>query len=155
MDSVYVRHLSEGDWRLFRSIRLDALADALGTDHPEFRRESEFTGVRWRRRLREHAQFAVFIGARAVGLVGGQPQDADTVYLYSLWLEPAARGLGLATLLVDAVVRWARQHDAHTVRLRVEIANTTARGVYESLGFAVAPDNPRPHDELAMTMTVS
>lgn len=150
----YVRRLAEPDWHMLRAVRLAALADSLGLDDPAYRRESEFTATRWRRRLREHAQFAVFVGERAVGLVAAQPDGADTVYLYSLWLEPAARGLGLAALLIDAVVEWARRRGSHTVRLRVETANTVARNVYAGLGFTARPGDTTADTQMAMTLTV-
>ncbi len=57
------------------------------------------------------------------------------MYLYSLWLDPQARGQGLARPLVTAAIEWARTRKAHTVTLRVAADNTQARGVYENLGF--------------------
>lgn len=156
--TVGVRRLTETDWRLFRTIRLGALADSLGSDDEPYLQESAFTAVQWRRRLRDHAQFAAFLGERAVGLVAAQPENHDTVYLYSLWLAPDARGRGLARLLVDAVVRWARSRSARTVRLRVNAGNVTALAIYESMGFEPADRNssetPGPHGELPMTLNV-
>ena len=52
-----------------------------------------------------------------------------------MWLDPAARGQGLARPLVAAAVDWARDRRARTVTLRVASDNAAARGVYESLGF--------------------
>ena len=49
--------------------------------------------------------------------------NAETVYLYSLWLDPAARGQGLARPLVAAAVDWARDRRARTVTLRVAADN--------------------------------
>lgn len=151
-----VRRLTEADWRPFRTIRLRALADSLGTGDPQYRQESAFTATQWRRRLREHAQFAAFLRERPVGLIAAQPESRDTVYVYSLWLDPAARGFGLARPLIEAAVDWARNRCAHTVRLRVAAGNTVARGVYESMGFTVSgAETPGPQPELAMVLTVS
>jgi ribosomal protein S18 acetylase RimI-like enzyme len=78
------------------------------------------------------------------------------VYLYSLWLDPTARGQGLARPLVAAAVDWARDRRARTVTLRVAADNTVARGVYESLGFSLnAGESPRERGEVAMTLSVS
>ncbi|WP_396934384.1 GNAT family N-acetyltransferase [Mycolicibacterium sp.] len=155
-DTAQVRRLTEADWRLFCAIRLRALADSLGPRDPQCRQESAFTAAQWRRRLREHAQFAAFLRERPVGLIAAQPESRDTVYLYSLWLDPAARGFGLARLLIDAAVEWARRRSAHTVRLRVATGNTVARGVYESMGFTVSGvETPGSQPELAMVLTVS
>jgi ribosomal protein S18 acetylase RimI-like enzyme len=151
-----VSRLTEADWRVFAAVRLRALADSLGENDPQYRQEAAFTAAKWRRRLRDHAQFAVLIGERPVGLIGAQLENADTVYLYSLWLDPPARGRGLARPLVAAAVEWARQRRARTVTLRVAADNAVARGVYESLGFSLnAAENPSDRGEVAMTLSVS
>jgi len=109
-----VARLTESDWRVFAGVRLRALTDSLGENDPQFQQEAAFTAAQWRRRLRDHAQFAALIGNRPVGLIGAQQENAETVYLYSLWLDPTARGHGLARPLVGAAVDWAR--DAKSAR---------------------------------------
>jgi len=151
-----VTRLTERDWRVFAVIRLRALTDSLGENDPQYQKEVGFTAAQWRRRLRDHAQFAALIGDRAVGLIAAQRENPDSVYLYSLWLDPAARGRGLARPLVAAAVDWARDQRVRTVTLRVASDNVAARGVYESLGFAAqALEGPSPADEVAMTLSVN
>jgi ribosomal protein S18 acetylase RimI-like enzyme len=148
--------LTESDWQAFAVVRLRALTDSLGADDPQYVHESAFTAAQWRRRLRDHAQFAALVDDRPVGLIAAQKENRDTVYLYSLWLTPDARGHGLARPLVEAAVDWARGQRARTVTLRVAADNAVARGVYESLGFtveSVTSDNRRP--ELAMALSVT
>jgi ribosomal protein S18 acetylase RimI-like enzyme len=150
-----VERLSESDWRVFAGVRLRALTDSLGERDPQYQQEVAFTAAQWRRRLRDHAQFAALIDDRPVGLIGAQQENVDTIYLYSLWLDPSARGHGLARALVAAGVDWARNRRARTVKLRVAVDNSVARGVYESLGFAVLPvENASPRDEVAMSLSV-
>jgi ribosomal protein S18 acetylase RimI-like enzyme len=151
-----VARLTESDWHVFAGVRLRALTDSLGANDPQYQQESTFTAAQWRRRLRDHAQFAALIGNRPVGLIGAQQENAETVYLYSLWLDPAARGHGLARSLVATAVDWARNCRARTVTLRVALDNAVARGVYESLGFTVgAPETASPRGEVAMSLSVS
>ena len=151
-----VARLTESDWRVFAGVRLRALTDSLGENDPQYQQEASFTAAQWRRRLRDHAQFAALIGSRPVGLIGAQQEDPETVYLYSLWLDPAARGHGLARPLVAAAVDWARGRRARTVTLRVAPDNAVARGVYESLGFTIAAaETGSPRGEMAMTLSVS
>jgi RimJ/RimL family protein N-acetyltransferase len=151
-----VARLTDSDWRVFATVRLRALADSLGENDPQYQQEAAFTAAQWRRRLREHAQFAVLIGERPVGLIGAQLENAENVYLYSLWLDPTARGQGLARPLVAAAVDWARDRRARTVTLRVAADNTVARGVYEGLGFILnRSEGPSARGEVAMTLSVS
>ncbi len=150
-----VARLTESDWRVFAGVRLRALTDSLGENDAQYQQEAAFTAAQWRRRLRDHAQFAVLVGNRPVGLIGAQQDNAETVYLYSLWLDPAARGQGLARPLVAAAVDWARDRRARTVTLRVAADNAVARGVYESLGFALtAAESPSDRGEVTMTLSV-
>lgn len=154
--SARVARLTESDWQAFAGVRLRALTDSLGADDPQYRQEASFTAAQWRRRLRDHAQFAALIGNRPVGLIGAQQENAETVYLYSLWLDPSARGHGLARPLVAAALDWARDRRARTVNLRVAADNAVARGVYESLGFTVLiAETTGPKNEVAMTLSVS
>ena len=150
-----VDRLTESDWRVFAGVRLRALTDSLGENDPQYQQEATFTAAQWRRRLRDHAQFAAMIGDRPVGLIGAQLENAETVYLYSLWLDPSARGHGLARPLVAAAVEWARDRRVRTVTLRVAADNAVARGVYESLGFTVTSAEIRgPQNEVAMSLSV-
>ncbi|WP_256371147.1 GNAT family N-acetyltransferase [Mycobacterium sp. PS03-16] len=149
-----VTRLTEADWREFAALRMQALAEALGTDDPQYRQESSFTAAQWRRRLRDHAQFAVLVDRRPAGLISAHRQDPESVYLYSLWLDPAVRGHGLARPLIEAAVAWARDQRVTTVTLRVAADNAVARGVYERVGFRVAGATAGPRHELAMSLGV-
>jgi ribosomal protein S18 acetylase RimI-like enzyme len=147
-----VVQLTESDWRVFALVRLRALSDALGVEDAQYREESTFTAAQWRRRLREHAQFAAVLDDHPVGLIAAQQESVESVYLYSLWLDPAARGRGLARRLVLAAVDWARNRKARRVTLRVAADNTVARVVYENLGFTVAGSSVGLRNELSMTL---
>lgn len=54
-------------------------------------------------------------------------------YLLSMYTDPAARGRGIASDLVRAMVDWARAHGYRRVYLH---ASKLGRGVYARLGFA-------------------
>jgi ribosomal protein S18 acetylase RimI-like enzyme len=141
---------------MFAGVRLRALSDTLGERDPQYQKEVTFTAAQWRRRLLAHAQFAAVTGERPIGLIAAQQENDHSVYLYSLWLDPAVRGRGLARRLVSAAVDWARERRAGTVTLRVAMDNAAARGVYESLGFSLmSAENAGPRDEVAMTLSVS
>jgi RimJ/RimL family protein N-acetyltransferase len=153
MSAPPVTRLTESDWRVFAALRLRALTDTLGTGDQQYSQEVSFTAAQWRRRLRAHAQFVARLDGHLVGLIGAQRENTESVYLYSLWLEPVARGRGLGHELVSTAVEWARLEHARTVTLRVDAANTAARGVYEHLGFGVTATS-RKAGELTMSLSV-
>lgn len=135
--------LTESDWEQFAHLRLQALSDAFGTGSAQYLTESRFTPASWQQRLREHAQFALLDSDRPAGLVAAHRERPDTVYLYSLWLDPRVRGRGLARRLVGAALDWARRSGVRTVTLRMAPDNSVARSLYEGFGFTEVPgDDP-------------
>ncbi|MDH6244228.1 GNAT family N-acetyltransferase [Mycobacterium sp. OTB74] len=170
MTGTGVIRLTESDWRLFAALRLRALADSVGNEDAQYLGEVGFTGTQWRRRLRAHAQFAFVEGdagadtggdtRTVLGLIAAQRPNTESVYLYSLWTDPLARGRGVARTLMSAAIDWARDQGASTVTLRVDQANDAARAVYDALGFTVSdqtatPANPAPAGEVIMSLNVS
>jgi RimJ/RimL family protein N-acetyltransferase len=151
-----VARLSESDWQVFAGLRLCALAEAFGADDEQYRREERFTEAHWRRRINDHTQFAAWLSGRPVGLLAAHRESAETVYLYSLWLDPGVRGHGLAHELIAAALRWARELRVRTVYLRVAADNAVARALYAGLGFcAVADaDQAATSGELSMAVTM-
>ena len=136
--------LSSDDWRVWRSLRLAALAeapDAFGSRLAEWIDADE---SRWRARLSIPGAIdlvALDSGTGSpVGMVTGTPaaRRGDGAELISMWVAPAARGRGVATLLIDAVVTWAAVAGAPRLELSVMAENEPARRTYERNGFAVA-----------------
>ena len=133
--------LTESDWEQFAHLRLRALSDAFGTGSEQYLTESQFTPANWQQRLRDHAQFALYVTGAGwpAGLVAAHRERPDTVYLYSLWLDPRVRGRGLARRLVGTALDWARRSGVRTVTLRMAPDNTVARSLYEGFGFTEVP----------------
>jgi ribosomal protein S18 acetylase RimI-like enzyme len=57
-----------------------------------------------------------------------------------MWVDPAARGLGVATSLIAAVADWAIICGAKSLRLSVMPGNEAARRTYEKNGFEITLD---------------
>jgi len=154
MSAIEVIRLTEADWQRFAALRLRALADSVGTEDAQYVNEMDFSGTQWRRRLRAHAQFTAADGDRLIGLIGAQRATAESVYLYSLWTEPADRRRGVARTLLAAAVEWARELRARTVTLRVDPSNTAASSAYAELGFN-ADETCSAAAEITMTLVLS
>lgn len=94
------------------------------------------------------------------GVVGGfRRLDPTEVQLVSLWVDPNARGRGVARSLIRAVASWARDRGAGRVVLFVQEANAPGRALYVRAGFRPTGDREpvgagRPGFKLVVAATV-
>ncbi|MEV4536140.1 GNAT family N-acetyltransferase [Asanoa sp. NPDC049518] len=107
---------------------------------------------RWRDRLRLPGarDLVAYLGDEAVGMATGVPTDPYTVEIISVWVSPAGRGRGVGDALVAAIVAWAAESGATSLRLAVRRDNAPARRLYERAGFRDAGPNEEDPDEILM-----
>jgi len=80
------------------------------------------------------------LGAIGVDLIVSHHRMAYVprrIYLHSLFIDPAARRLGLARRLTRLALDWGRGRGATQARLEMAAPNRSARRLYESVGFRV------------------
>ena len=141
-----IRRVETGDWKRVRDVRLRALA----ADPEAFLETVEtaraFRSEQWRERATPSAEQVTFGEERGdafegmvVGFVRGDPA---TAYLVGMWVAPGLRGSGVAQVLVERVLAWAREHGRTRVLLSVEAGNDRAARLYEKCGFVELPEQP-------------
>jgi ribosomal protein S18 acetylase RimI-like enzyme len=140
--------LSPGDWRIWRDLRLQALAEApyaFGSKLVDWQGDND-REERWRQRLESVPyNVAVSVDGRYAGMASGVPTDrAGVAELISMWVSPAARGRGVGDLLVSCVADWARGTGARQLILNVKVDNPAATALYRRSGFVLA--GPADHD---------
>lgn len=62
-------------------------------------------------------------------------QGVDEVHLLNITVAPPHQRQGLAHLLLQALVLWARSQNTQWLWLEVRVGNARAREVYEKFGF--------------------
>ena len=142
--TIDLRTMSADDWRAWRSVRLAALTDAPGAFGSRLDEWADAPEDRWRARLsipRAIDLLAFDADENApVGMATGTLGDdnGSRAQLISMWVDPAVRGRGVATVLITAISRWAVSIGAATLTLSVMPDNVAARRTYERNGFVVS-----------------
>ncbi|MEO7131548.1 MAG: GNAT family N-acetyltransferase [Dermatophilaceae bacterium] len=145
-----VRVVTPQEWRLWRQLRLTALAEApaaFGSTLADWSGAGD-TEQRWRARLRDVAFNVVLTWqGEPLGMVSATgPDDQGRIELISMWIAPRARGRGVGDEAVRQVLAWAQQrHPVSRVVLSVVTDNDRAIHLYERHGFVDAgpsPDGP-------------
>jgi GNAT superfamily N-acetyltransferase len=164
--SMVVGRLAPGDWAVSRQVRLAALAEAPYAFMSTLEREQAFDEQTWRQRLASPvaATFMAWVDGEPAGIAAGKVDSPGEEFavpggwqLVGMWVDPAVRGTGVASALVEAVARHAASQGAATLVLWVTEVNDRARSFYRRLGFVptgasqpVREDEP-DHIELQMT----
>jgi ribosomal protein S18 acetylase RimI-like enzyme len=139
---------------IFKAARLRALQDTPSAFGSTYARESQFTEAEWIIRANKwngerSILFMAMEGGEAVGLAGSylDHDDPTRAHLISMGTAPTHRQQGVGRMLVDEVINWARQRNAHTLQLMVTSINESAISFYQRLGFTfTGRTEPYPND---------
>lgn len=134
-----VRRLGPDEWRIARRARLRALQEAPGAFASTYEEEVRRPGEWWVEGMRKLTWFVAEEDGELAGVVAGLP-STDHPEIVSMWVEPAARGTGVADELLQSVIAWAEQEGADGICLAVAEGNDRARRFYERAGFV--PSGP-------------
>jgi GNAT superfamily N-acetyltransferase len=135
---IEVRELGPDDWQVWRVLRLAALEEAPAAFGSQLSDWVDAKEERWRARLGipGSRNVVAVLDGRPVGMASGLPTEEDgVVALVSMWIEPAGRGQGIGDQLMAAVEQWAREAEAHTLKLSVVAGNDKAHDLYLRSGF--------------------
>ena len=107
MSEISVRALGEGDWELYRSVRLRALEESPDAFVASHDTEADQSEQFWTERMKRSQRLLAEVDGEAAGIasVGAVADRDDAAQIFGLWVDPALRGSGVATALVKAGVR--------------------------------------------------
>ena len=150
--AVAIRPARADEWGRWRETRLRMLrddADFFSTRYDDMVREPDKTWRDWVGEAAVGEQKTLFVADeddRWLGVVGAFVRvDPREVQLISMWVDPQARGRGIAQDLIRAVAGWAHERGSTRVVLFVQEANEPAQQLYERAGFSQTGDRaPAP-----------
>jgi ribosomal protein S18 acetylase RimI-like enzyme len=145
LPGLTVRRAGGDDWRTYRDVRLASLLDSPHAFWTTYEQAAANRAADWRSRLEWPTWIAMAPVAPGpappvvpVGLAGlwhapGAPPGE--VLLVQMWVAGWARGRGVATALIEAVLDGARGDGWTRVVLDVAQANARASACYRRAGF--------------------
>ena len=99
--------------------------------------------------------FVAHVDAAARGVVGVRFLDDDTAEIKRMWVDPAARGLGLARRLLSAAEDFIAVSGRTSVVLDTHASLIEAIALYRSCGYVeTTPYNENPYAELWFEKTL-
>jgi ribosomal protein S18 acetylase RimI-like enzyme len=146
---VHIRQLTEADVEIYRVLRLHCLREspqAFTTSHEEFSRRTT-DSIAQQLRGYENFTLGAFEDEQLVGMVGFYRESALKLrhkgYLVSMYVLPEYRSHGIArSLLIEAIARAKRLPDLKQILLGVVVTQTTAKRLYDSVGFTIYGREP-------------
>ena len=136
---IELKSVGPDDWKLWRELRLAALAEAPYAFGSQLVDWADAPEERWRERLSVPSAYQVIasLDGTPVGMAGGFRADEPGVAeLVSMWIAPAGRGQGVGDALMTAIEDWARAAGARVLKLSVVDGNDPAHNLYLRSGFA-------------------
>jgi GNAT superfamily N-acetyltransferase len=135
MGAFEVRTVTAEQWQEWREIRLRSLQDTPDAYGSTYERESGFTETEWRSRLDGSGPAVLaYSGAVPVGIGAGYRDLPGWLHVVAMWTDPAWRGRGVGTAVLQQLVAWAADRNLR-VHLDVTVGNDGARTAYERNGF--------------------
>jgi len=142
-DVPSIRTFALDEWRLYRDLRVRALADSPDAFGSTLAAEAGRPDAEWARRLASSADLRVSrplvaeLGGELVGLAWGRIDMSapDVAALYQMWVAPTHRGRGVGQKLLEAVIAWATAQNVAALDLGVTCGDSPARRLYERAGF--------------------
>jgi ribosomal protein S18 acetylase RimI-like enzyme len=144
-----IRKLSSENLPAYRTVRLDALRLHPRSYGSSYEEESEYTldtmGARWP--AAPGVILGGFVGDRLAGIAGmlvePKVKTRHKGFIYTVYVDQAFRGRGLAAALVEVLIATAREAGLRFVTLTVAVGNDGARRIYQRMGFRPYGIEPR------------
>ncbi|WP_177474917.1 MULTISPECIES: GNAT family N-acetyltransferase [unclassified Pseudomonas] len=133
-----IRSTEAKDWMLLKKVRLAALLDTPTAFGVSYQTAANYSDEQWKERASSAGtEFWLAIKEdKTVGMIGAVVSDANRYNLIGMWVEPTARGSGVATQLVEAVKSRAIGKGHDRVFLDVSPDNARASNFYLKQGFS-------------------
>ncbi len=144
MTDMTVRVLTEEDWPVYRALRLRALEDSPGAFAATATEEQSYGEHVWRSRMRRAQRLIAVVAEHPVAIASLRTMHGDFAHvaeIFSVWVQPAHRGRGIATALMESCAEQALT-EGHS-QLVYWVGTDNASAVAFASGFGFRPTDMR------------
>jgi GNAT superfamily N-acetyltransferase len=153
---IVIHRIEPQEWALLRDMRLRALHDAPEAFGQTYENAAAEPELEWRSAARaassgdRRAWFFARPDEAApdaatptdLGMVQVRRRPPDDCLVFSMWVAPEARHLGVGRALIDAAADWARSWGGRRIVLWVTGVNEGAQRFYDRVGFHLLSAGP-------------
>ena len=148
--TITIREAGAADVLQYRELRLHALQNAPTAFSSDYEVNLSQPISFWEGRLARSPSRTLFfaefetqlIGMTGIGK-GESPKTKHSADIYSVYVQPAWRGLHIAEALIEACIEWAKAREVNIVKLGVLSSSTSAIRCYQRCGFIIYGTEPR------------
>lgn len=146
IDGLRIRRIRADEGLTLREMRLRSLADSPDAFGQRLDEARHRPSADWQHSARQSAQgeshtwFFAELNGQVVGIVQGRKRRPRTLLLFSMWVDPSGRRIGLGSALISELEDWARHWGATETVLWVYGGNARAIEFYRDLGFEANRD---------------
>ncbi len=145
---VRIRAIDGDEWRLWRSLRLQAVEESPDAFRSTLGQESAEADDWWKEligRAAAHPHGILLVAEAdddAVGMLFGRLNDGgELLDVGAMWVDPGFRRRGIGRRLLATAVEWGASAGAQRAELWVTDGNLAARNLYEQAGFSLTGDS--------------
>ena len=139
MDDFEIVHATADDWQAIKELRIEAVTTdsvAFGSTLAEVQGSDE---AFWRKRFETSIYICArkdgkFVGMAVLALEKGE-KVKHVGMIYGVYVSPSVRGKGIGKLIMEELLRTAKEKGVLKVRLYVVDTQEAAIALYRSLGF--------------------
>ena len=142
-DDIVIRRIRASDGLLLRDLRIRSLTESPAAFGQSLDGAALRQVLEWHRSALQSSRgegrtwLLAERGLVPLGLVQGRRRPPATLLVFSMWVEPGSRRMGVGERLISGLESWARGWHATETVLWVLLGNHAALRFYRRLGFDI------------------
>jgi len=143
---MQIKKLTQEDWELWRSFRLEALKNSPESFGSSYEEELNWSDTDFQNTLTKNDIFGIIIHHSLVSCASFYSLNLDKMkhrgFIWGMYTRPHHRGKGCASAIIQAIINHAKSHVTQ-LHLTCVTSNLNAVEFYQKHGFKIYGTEPR------------